>query len=379
MLPLRTLFLFPALLILAGCEAPEAVVDNGKTLTIGVLAPLSGEFAARGEQGVIGSELASQIQPRLQDGTRIRLRVRDSAGGSKTEIFKQLAENPQVIAILDLSTSLPVIEIAKIADKHAIPVLATIATHPDVTAYGSWVSQLCLDDKFQGTVAALYVSDELLLDRVAVFSNPMNAHSRFVAGEFIRKFRSVGGTVTDEVHLSGTELPDWQELERIRDGDPELLYFALTTSKILAILERTGRIDWYPEIMGTDGFLANVLSRHPAQLGLVQGMLATDFFSENADLSAWGDRFIEAFHASQEGEATTFALLGAEGYQLLVEAANRCADPAVRACINREIRATSNLPGIMGKITIDETGKAHRALFVNSIRDGTMYFVVRVY
>lgn len=58
---------------------------------------------------------------------------------------------------------------------------------------------------------------------------------------------------------------------------------------------------------------------------------------------------------------------------------NRCVDPADRACINRQIRSTTDFEGLMGKISIDSTGKAHRPVIINAIKKSRLEYIVKVY
>ncbi|MGD8881742.1 MAG: hypothetical protein PVI82_07625, partial [Desulfobacterales bacterium] len=76
---------------------------------------------------------------------------------------------------------------------------------------------------------------------------------------------------------------------------------------------------------------------------------------------------------------TSYAALGAEGYAILLDAINRCSDPADRDCINRQIRSTTNFTGIIGNITIGSNGKAKRPLCINSIKRGRSKFIFKVY
>jgi branched-chain amino acid transport system substrate-binding protein len=71
--------------------------------------------------------------------------------------------------------------------------------------------------------------------------------------------------------------------------------------------------------------------------------------------------------------------LGVEGYAILLDAMNRCSDPADRQCLNNQIRSTTNLIGLTGKITITSNGKAQRPFYINSIKGGLARFIVKVY
>ncbi|PPA78776.1 MAG: hypothetical protein C00003105_00946 [ANME-2 cluster archaeon HR1] len=132
-------------------------------------------------------------------------------------------------------------------------------------------------------------------------------------------------------------------------------------------------------MMGSDGLLATVLTQHKEESGLLEGILATDLYSNLMPLTSFGKEATKSFHSLFDGRATTYAALGAEGYALLLNAMNRCSTPGNRACINQMIHNTSDFTGVMGKIWIKSNGKAVRPLVVNTIKHGRLEFVVKVY
>ena len=127
--------------------------------------------------------------------------------------------------------------------------------------------------------------------------------------------------------------------------------------------------------MVSDGLLSTVLAKYKKEVHLLDGLLATDFYSYEAPLTSYGKRAKSQF----KGKGTSYTVLGLEGYALLADAMNRCSDPGDRACINTRIRSTPDFTGVMGKISIGSDGKATRALFINAIHGGKMKYIVKVY
>lgn len=80
-----------------------------------------------------------------------------------------------------------------------------------------------------------------------------------------------------------------------------------------------------------------------------------------------------------EGRGTSYAALGIEGFAILLDAMNRCDDPADKACVNRMIRSTAGFEGLLGHISIDLEGKAQRPLVINVINNGTLENAANVY
>jgi branched-chain amino acid transport system substrate-binding protein len=138
-------------------------------------------------------------------------------------------------------------------------------------------------------------------------------------------------------------------------------------------------MNWTPIMMGSDGLVANVRSRHKEEMSLFEGMLTIDFFSQDMPLTEYGEKIKSAFAAQFSVKASSYNALGAEGYALLIDVMNRCDQPIDRLCVNEQLRSTENFIGVMGKIAINEKGKVLRPLIVNVIHEGRANFVVKVY
>ncbi len=373
-------FVIAILFLITSCDQQSAIQPSGKKIKIGVIAPFSGKQLAKGSEGLLGIKIAMQLQPYINNGDAVELVIEDDKGKPEQTVkaLVKLVEMDQVSAILLLSDSNPALAIAQIADQYETPILSLIATHPHITKGNKFVSQMVFDSAFQGTVAALYIRDELLIDRVAVFTNPESANSIYLSSEFNHKFESVNGVVTDSILLFDEN--DYTAiLKSIRGNEPELLYFPIETEKVLGFVKAAKEMNWTPIMMGSDGLVANVRSRHKEEMSLFEGMLTIDFFSQDMPLTEYGEKIKSAFAAQFSVKASSYNALGAEGYALLIDVMNRCDQPIDRLCVNEQLRSTENFIGVMGKIAINEKGKVLRPLIVNVIHEGRANFVVKVY
>jgi branched-chain amino acid transport system substrate-binding protein len=367
-----------AILLSVGCEPqPPSVAPSGRTVKVGIIAPFGGKDKASGDEGMKGVEAMMKRQPLLANGDRIELVTKDGRDDSKRAVsaLQELVEGDQVAAIVSFSRSGPALAMASVADTYKTPILAALATHTNITEYNDWISQVCFDDSFQGSVAALFVRDELLLDTVAVFNDPASNHSTDLALAFANKFIDLGGRVTDAVYLTDKTDDYTKIVKQVHANQPELIYLPVDAEKVIRVIQETDKLGWHPKIMGSDGLLATVLTRHPDQVDLLEGTLATDFYHTTTRLTPFGERALSAL----SGRATSFSALGIESFAILLDAMNRCETSDDRQCINNRIRSTRNFMGLMGNISIGADGKAHRPLVVNTIRNGQMKFVVKVY
>ena len=131
--------------------------------------------------------------------------------------------------------------------------------------------------------------------------------------------------------------------------------------------------------MGSDGLLSNVLTKYKEELNLLEGMLASSLYSYDLSLTEYGIQAEKAFNSmDHKYKANSYSIMGLEAFALMTDVMNRCNDPSDRKRVNAMIRSTHNVTGVMGKISIDENGKAQRPLFINRIHKGKSKFVVKV-
>jgi branched-chain amino acid transport system substrate-binding protein len=366
---------------LGGCDQKPAIEPSGKTIKVGIIAPLSGPEHTYGEEGIKGLEIAMLLQPYLQNGDRIELIVADDKNEQAltVKLLEKLVVEDKVSAIIAFSSSSPVLAMAKVADEYKTPILAAFATHPDITKHNGFISQLGFDDNFQGIVAALFVRDDLLVDTVAVFRNSDSAYSKHLASEFEAKFKSIGGEITDSISLDENSDDLSKILTSVHAKTPELIYLPISATDVIRIIKEVSKLHWEPKMMGSDGLVATMLAQHKKEIDLLDGMLTTDFFAYSMPLTPFGEKARDKYNETSSDTPTDYVALGAEGYALLRSAMNRCNDPADRECINHQIRSTTNFEGIIGNITIGPNGKAQRPLCINSIQNGRSKFLFKVY
>lgn len=371
------------LFLAGGCDREVEIQPSGNVIRLGVVGPFSGEGKGKGEGAIEGINSAMQVTPLLNNGDKLELVIEDDQNKPELTVaaVDRLVNENQVSAIILISTSASALEIKSQVNKLEIPVLAMLATHPDVTRDNNYVSQLCFDDIFQGSVAALFVMDELLIETAAVFTNPDSHHSSVLAEEFIRKYQAVGGKVTDTILVSDDQ--NYRErLELLRGNGTRLLYLPVSAKTVIEIEAATRDMGWQPEIMASDGLLATVINEYPDKTSRLDGIYAIDFFAYDdkarSDASFW-EKIGKIYKSHSKDDATTYTALGAEGFMILTNALNRCEDLQDRSCINRALRNTKNFHGIADKVSILENGKASRPLIVNAIRNGRLEFIVKVY
>lgn len=375
--------IFFTLMSSSGCDRQKEIQPSGKIIKLGIIGPFSGEDKAKGLEGIKGVETAMALTPLLDNGDKIQLIIEDDKNKPALTLstLQRLVAEEQVSAIILMSTSASALEIKYSSNELQIPILAMLATHPDITKDSGFISQLCFDNHTQAAVAALFVMDELLLNKVAIFTSPDSRHSTALATEFINKYQSVGGGVVDTV-LIEPDIDYEKELVALREKGTELLYLPVKPKEMVTIVKAADELNWQPKVMGSDGLLATVISDYSSDTDYLDGIYAIDYFASNdnpIEHKSRLEKISKIYKASHKHESTSYTALGFESFAVLQNAMNRCEVTNNSACINDRLRDTEQFEGLAGKISINEDGKASRPLVVNSIKDGKMKFIVKVY
>ncbi len=376
---LLTLFL---LVYLFSCSTEqEKILPNGKVLKIGVIGPMSGPDKVLGQDCLEGIQTVVGLHPLLNNGDTLELLVEDDKNDQELAVkaYIKLVETDKVAAVIVASSSTVALAINSLADQHKTPTVILLASHPDISKGTKYISQITFDNNFQAQVAALFVRDELLLEHVAVFMDMDSYHSSSLATEFTRKFSSIEGQVSDVIHISAEKVDYGEILSHLRDNDVQLLYLPVAAEHVIEISKKMVEINWTPMAMGGDGLLTRALAQKPDEAQYLEGFYATDLYSSDVEMSVHGEKVSKALRRKFKSRGSTFPAIGIEGMAILRHAINRCNDSSDKECINVKLHDTVDFLGVMGRITIQPSGKALRPLAVNRIRNGRLEFIVKVY
>jgi len=378
---LLALLLICSFVFVTGCREQEKSPPSKTTqepVKIGVLGPFSGADKAIGQSCMEGIQAALKKTKNLHSGQQIILVPKDD-GNDKTKsaaAFMELVAE-HVAAILVISSSECVLALHEVAEQNNIPVLAVLASHPEVTD-GSHVSQLPFDDFQQAQVASLYAMDELFFSNVAVIYTPNKVHYATLAESFAAKHRSIGGTVqmfplSDDMELTKSAIL------QLQSNAVPFVYLATPPATFIKIVQELEKADLSPIFMGSDSLLGTIKLENKKELSRLEGVLTTDYFSSDTELTPFGKQVTKQFEYDFDSPQTVMAGLGAEAFAVTAYAMNRCSDGNDSICVGTMIRDTVDLEGLCGKISIHEDGKSERAIFVNRLEDSQPKFVIKIH
>ena len=367
-------------LSIALCAAVLGTVAlSAKEIKVGVVMPMSGPIAAYGQVTYSGVKLAHKLQSKLKNGDTIKIILLDNKG-DKVETANattRLIASDKVVAILGALTSTNTAQVIAIADKKKIPVIASVATNDKLTARRTFANRVCFTDSFQGEVVANYAFNTLGLKTAVVVIDQAQVYSLGLSKAFQKAFKKAGGKIIKKIKVTSGDKDFRAVVSQIKKINPDFLFLPLYHPEASMIARQSKQLGLIKPMFSGDG----VANQTFIELGgkSVEGYMFTDFFDYTNPPSETSAQFV-AFHEKQTGKAelNSFTALGADTYNVLISAMNRCDDPSDSICINNEIKKTSNFDGVSGKISIDKAGNATRSAVIKVIKNGVATFKAAV-
>ena len=366
-------------LSIALAAALTTVVLNAKEIKIGAVMPMSGPLAAYGQVTNLGITLAHKLQPKLANGDTIKLVLLDNKG-DKVETANatiRLISSDKVVAILGALTSTNTAQVIAIADKKKIPVLASVATNDKLTARRTFANRVCFTDSFQGEVVANYAYNTLGLKTAVVIIDQAQVYSLGLSKAFQKAFKKAGGKILKKIKVTSGDKDFKAVVSQIKRINPDFMFLPLYHPEASMIARQSKQLGLNKPMFSGDG----VANQTFIDLGgkSVEGYMFTDFFDYLNPPSKTSADFV-AFHEKETGkkELNSFTALGADTYNILIAAMNKCEDPTNSVCFNKEIKKTTNFDGASGSISIDKNGNATRSAVIKVIKDGVATFKATV-
>ena len=365
-------------LSIALASALSCSVVSAKEISIGAVMPMSGPLAAYGQVTNLGVELAHKQQPALKNGDTIKIVLLDNKG-DKVETATattRLISSDKVVAILGALTSTNTAQTIAIADKKKIPVIAPVATNDKLTEKREFANRVCFTDSFQGEVVARFAKAQGYKTAVVIVDQSQ-VYSIGLSKAFETAFKNDGGQILKSIKVTSGDKDFKAVVSQIKETNPDFLFLPLYHPEASMIARQSKQLGLDKPMFSGDG----VANQTFIDLGgeSINGYMFTDFFDYTNPPSQKSAEFI-AYHEKETGkkEMNSFTALGADTYNILIDAMNRCEDPSNSICINEQIKKTKDFDGVSGTISINSDGNARRSAVIKEIKDGVAVFKATV-
>jgi branched-chain amino acid transport system substrate-binding protein len=201
---------------------PPAAAPSGARL--GLLCPLTGEYAALGQAMVEGARIA--VQEHDQGSAEpVELVSRDTAGDGVRAVLgaRELIDAQGVVAVVGELLSSTTIAAAAVCQERSVPLVSPTATQATISDIGGYVFQTNLTSAYETSLLARAATEKLLKRRFAVL-HPDDDEGRAAADMFQREIERRGGRIVAREGFE-RDVTDFKEIvRRLRAAAPEALF-----------------------------------------------------------------------------------------------------------------------------------------------------------
>ena len=171
------------------------VEDKEKSISIGVVLPLSGDLAESGYSLLQGLKFAVEVYKEHSD-LEINLYVRDNRGEliESVKAAEYLADISNISAIIGPLTSKNAVAMAGVCETNKIPLLTPTATIANLNELGNTVFQFNTNQEDRSAALAEFAIDSLGLKTFATLA-PSDDYGSAATRGFIREVEEKGGEV----------------------------------------------------------------------------------------------------------------------------------------------------------------------------------------
>ena len=242
---LRRAVLSVAVLLLLGCPQEGGV-------KIGLVTPLSGEFAIYGSPVRKGVELA--LDELQAEGTAITLEVIDSTGDPQVarKALEEVVQNG-AIGVIGGVMSVEALEMVPVAERYDRVLLSPSASNPGLTGISRNFYRVFPSDSREGTTMGNFAYQKLGLESVVIVAK-QETYAKGNQEVFVAEFERNGGTVVEVLEYPEGAGDFSGLLQRVVGLEPPGVYLAAFASDIGAMISELRRQGYGGKILTTSAF-----------------------------------------------------------------------------------------------------------------------------
>ena len=359
------LMMLLATMFIVGCGKKSA---NGNVIKIGVIAPLTGNYAQYGVAVKEGVELKVDAINNAGgiNGKKIELITADSKGDVQEAVnaFKKMVSQDKVNVVIGEVVSATSQAISGLAQQAKVPLISATATNLDVTKGKDFVFRTTFTDPYQGTATAKYAKSKGVKS-IAILTNSSNDYSIGIANAFKAQAEKDGITITEEKYKNDDK--DFKAiLTKVKGQNPQAIFIPDYYNTIGLIISQAKDLGINTQYFGGDGW-----DGIQTNFGKVaEGAIFASQFSPD-DKSENVQKFMKAYKAKYNKEPIMFAALGYDTVQI-VETALKSTKDMSGASIREAMNNVGGIDLITGKLKFDADRNPEKAVTFIQVKGGKL-------
>ena len=292
---------------------------------------------------------------------------------SAASVARALINQERIDALIGPQFSRHAIPVAVVAENARMPMLSPMSSNPATTRGKGFVFRLAFLDDFQGQVLGHFAVDELGVSRAAVLYDISTAYGRSLAQAFRQAFEDKGGTVVAFESYARDEPRDYrQQLARIREEKPEVLYLPNDTEYVIAQILQARERGIEATLLGGDTWDMKRFALEPQ----CEGAFVAHQWHPDMDTPE-ARAFVEAFRRKHGSAPKVTAAMTYDSVALLLRVIEREGSKDPEA-IRKGLAETREFVGATGTIRFDGRPDPLRSVVISKLHDGrsSLYRIV---
>lgn len=367
--------------LFAGCGSESAKSDEIK---IGANFELTGGVANYGTQGLNGLKLAIKQANAAGGvlGKQINLVVADnkSEASEAANAATKLLSTDKVKVLVGPAVTSNVLATSPIAAQNKTPLIAPMATNPNVTvengAVKPYVFRSCFIDPQQGEIMAGFAAMTLNAKTAAVYVDSSSDYSKSLAEVFTKEFEAAGGKVVIQEAFLQKDQDFKSTLTKIKAQNPDVVFIPAYYEEVGKIVKQARELGIAVPLLGTDGWDDSKLTEIAGADPLNNTYFSSHYSVQDKDSTV--KNFIDAYKAEYENqEPSVFAALGYDAGMMIVDAIKRAGsdDPEK---IRVALEQTKDLQVGTGVITMNANHDPIKSAVVIEMKNGEKLFKEKI-
>lgn len=337
------------------------VADTGKVYRIGVILPLSGKFSVFGEQVLQGMmQGVDFFGSRTLGGAKIEVIIKDSKGeqDAAAEAVRELAENPDILAIVGPLMKQTSLRAAQEAQSLGIPIIV-LSTLQDICDTGDWVFRNAMTLDLQVKTLIRYANIQKGCHNFAILY-PETKLGKAYAKRFAKYIDPMKQEITASVSYDPETTDFRHHVRKIKGGGPFDAIFIPDNADRIALL--APQLVYFgikdKVLLGTPSWNRDDLAARAG--GYLEDTVIVDSFYVNSDkpmVSAFVTSYKEEF-----GQPPSH--LSGHGYDIVGILADlfKKGFGDGRASVRTGLLGVYKFPGVTGETTFMENGDISKDL-----------------
>ncbi|MGE5673448.1 MAG: ABC transporter substrate-binding protein [Mycobacterium leprae] len=378
---LLTSVLIVAMLGLTGCGTAtdnKAAASGGKTIKVGLIAPLTGDVKTYGESVKNAFYLAlEQAGNKAGDYTIQVVEADDHADATEgvNQATKLITQNG-VKAIVGSVTSNVSIPVSELANQNKVVMITPTSTAAKVTVDDSgkrkpFVFRAPFIDPFQAQAAAKFAQETLHAKTAAIFYDKGNDYTVGLEENFKKSFEAAGGKVVAVQSYSKDDKDFSVIATSVAGQKPDMLYLPDYYQKVSLIANAAKAAGLNVPMVGADGWYSSDLD-----FSALAGGYFTTYFSAD-DPRPEVQQFVKDYQAKYKAQPDGMAALGYDAGKILIEAIKQANsnDPDK---IRQAMQNLKDLPTVGGKVSFDANGNPVKGATILQVQANKSYKFIGV-